>query len=147
MPKEHKLNQKEYPLHFRFHASKRMLERNIRPSQVENVLRGGKLLRRYPEDNPEESYLMHGKVRKPEAFESSDDCDRLPPEETDNSLLRPVHAVAADIDDFRTTVVITVYIPDEEKWEDDYRWKKSWSTTQNTWREHDDARASVSGRP
>jgi len=146
MPKEHNNSREQHPLHFKFHASRRMLERNIPPRQVENVLRHGRLLRRYPQDDPRESYLMLGKVRKPESFETQDDLNGLPSEDTDDELLRPVHVVATDIDGFGITAVITVYVPDEDRWEDDYRWKKSWSTTQHTWREYHGARASVSGR-
>lgn len=109
--------------------------RDIPPEQVRKVFDKGKVLRRYPEDEPLESYLVYSKVPRLGQSGGANDPEELTVEQGDENLLRPVHVVAADNDEREITIVITVYVPDDDKWEDDYRWKKSWTTVENTWRE------------
>lgn len=78
-----------------------MSEYEVAPSQVKQVLERGEVLRQYPEDQPYESCLMLAFVQG-----------------------RPLHVVAADGENLDATFVITVYEPDPELWEDDFRTKK-----------------------
>ena len=100
-------------IHFTQEARRRMGQRRIYPSDVRAVLSQGRILRHYPEDN--NSYLMLGRVSGTYGRD------------------RPVHVVAADHED--TTVVITTYEPEPALWEDNFRWKKEWTSEKNTWRE------------
>lgn len=83
---------------FRLHAIRRVFERAISDDAVKQVLNTGDVIEEYPDDRPYASYLMLDFIEG-----------------------RPIHVVAADNDDDRETIVITVYEPDADKWEDDYR--------------------------
>lgn len=107
-------------------ALRRMAERAISPDEVEEVLTSGMVLRRYPETDPE-SHLMlawtNGMPRQ-EGFPAGT-----------YPKGRPVHVVASDHADVEATYVITTYEPDPGQWEDAFRWRKSWRSAKNTWRE------------
>jgi hypothetical protein len=83
---------------FRIHAVQRMFEREIGEDDVRVVLRAGERIQDYPNDAPYPSYLMLGRVG-----------------------IRPLHVVAADHDEDRETIVITVYEPDPERWDAELR--------------------------
>lgn len=87
---------------FRRHALERMAERNISRVDVESVVEGGEVIREYADDTPYPSRLMLG---------WRDD--------------RPLHVVAADDDTTNETYIITVYEPDPDVWEEDFRSKKT----------------------
>lgn len=124
-----------------------MIKRDIEPSQVEQVIHHGQTLRVYPQSDEPDKYLRYAKV-----FELPDMPERPLQEREEEQELeleqeeglgiegkpisqRPLHVVASDKLDRQLTVVITVYEPDEDEWTDDYRWRTSWSSTKNTWRE------------
>jgi len=86
---------------FRVHAVQRMFERNISREDVRAVLATGEVIRGYPDDTPYPSYLILGWRGE-----------------------RPLHVVAADNHAARETIIITVYQPDPDQWEPDFRSKK-----------------------
>ena len=88
------------------HASRRMYERALYPSDVNLVLRTGEVIETYPDDLPLPSYLMLGWI------------------EPATGQREPVHVVAADDAETQTTHVITVYRPDLERWEADYKTRR-----------------------
>ena len=75
-----------------------MFEREVSERDVHDVLTSGERIEDYPDDQPYPSYLVLGSVG-----------------------IRPLHVVAADIDENRETIVITVYDPDPELWDADLR--------------------------
>lgn len=87
---------------FRVHAVQRMAEREITIDDVRDVVQNGEVIRDYPDDTPYPSRLILGW------------CGT-----------RPLHVVAADNDDDKQTIIITVYEPDPDLWEPDFRSKKS----------------------
>ena len=89
-------------LTFRSHAIRRMFQRRITPSDIRRVLRTGEIIEDYPNDTPYPSWLLLGW------------CD-----------IRPLHVVAADNEEERETIIITTYEPDPDKWESDFRKRKT----------------------
>lgn len=75
-----------------------MFERRIGRDEVRNVLEQGEVIEAYPEDRPFPSRLVLG---------------------WDES--RPLHVVAARNEEENETVVITVYEPELDKWEPDFK--------------------------
>ena len=88
-------------IEYKGHAITRMLERGITFEEVRAVLEHHDVIRRYPEDTPLPSRLLLGWVEG-----------------------RPVHVVAADDPAEEITYVITVYEPDAERWDDDFRTRR-----------------------
>lgn len=88
------------------HAARRMYERGVYPADVQRVLATGTVIETYPDDLPLPSYLVLGWV------------------DSEREQRAPVHVVAADDDEHATTHVITVYKPDLERWEPDYRTRR-----------------------
>jgi hypothetical protein len=86
----------------RGHALERMFERGINLGDIRNILRSGEIIQRYPEDTPYPSYLMLGHVEG-----------------------RPLHLVAADNDQDKETIVITVYEPDPNLWDSEFKRRKA----------------------
>jgi len=86
---------------FRFHALSRMFERKISENDVLQVLLTGKIIEDYPTDQPYPSCLKLGFIKK-----------------------RPIHVVTATATDEETTVIITVYEPDLERWEPGFEKRK-----------------------
>lgn len=84
------------------HAERRMFERGISRGEVEQALRGGEAIRRYPDDTPFQSRLVLAHVEG-----------------------RALHVVAADAEALDTTFVVTVYEPDPKIWSDDFKTKRS----------------------
>jgi hypothetical protein len=79
---------------FRVHAIQRMFSRGISETDIRDVLENGEIIEENPDDSPYPSRLILGFV------------DR-----------RPLHVAASDDPVQRATVVITVYVPDEDKWD------------------------------
>lgn len=86
---------------FRVHAIQRMAQRQISVSDVRRVVDDGERIEEYPDDKPFPSALVFGRCGS-----------------------RPLHVVVADNFDDNQVIVITVYEPDLEKWEPDFRTRK-----------------------
>jgi hypothetical protein len=87
---------------FRVHALQRMFERSISEEEVQQVIESGEIIKEYVDDKPFPSRLILGWIGK-----------------------RPLHVVAADNLLEGKTYVISVYEPDPQLWEADFRRKKS----------------------
>ncbi|MBN2718863.1 MAG: DUF4258 domain-containing protein [Deltaproteobacteria bacterium] len=85
----------------RMHAAKRMLEREISIDEIESVVETGEVIEEYPKDEPFPSRLLLGWPAR-----------------------RPLHVVAADDDTDNITHVITAYLPNPEKWDDEFKRRK-----------------------
>jgi hypothetical protein len=83
------------------HALERMMERDIRRTDALDVLLSGHLIEDYPEDQPFPSALFSGWTQT-----------------------RPIHAVAAFDAANERAFVITVYEPDLEHFEPDFRTRR-----------------------
>ena len=83
------------------HAIDRMIERRISDEVIHHVLRAGETIENYPDDRPYPSRLVLGFFNE-----------------------RPVHIVVADNNEDGETIVITVYEPDPELWENNFRRRK-----------------------
>ena len=88
-------------LDIRQHAAQRMLERNISVDDVLVVLNSGSTIEDYPDDAPFPSKLTLGSVAQ-----------------------RPVHVVWATASTGRF-VIITVYEPDPEEWDNTFRRRRT----------------------
>ena len=86
---------------FRIHAIQRMFQRHINKDDVRYILENGETIETYPKDTPYPSRLVLG-------WRES----------------RPLHVVVADNAENQETIVITVYEPDPEEWERDFRRRK-----------------------
>ncbi len=86
---------------FRIHAIQRMFERGIDETDVRAVLTTGEMIEDYPTDTPYPSRLLLGWRG-----------------------IRPLHVVAAYNAADDETIVITVYEPDPNQWEDGFRRRK-----------------------
>lgn len=86
---------------FRVHAIQRMFERHFSEEEVRQGLASAEVIEEYPDDKPYPSRLVLGRVGS-----------------------RPIHLVVADNDDDQETIVITVYDPDPEQWEADFKRRK-----------------------
>lgn len=87
---------------FRVHAIQRMFQRGINADDVRHVLTNGEVIEDYPHDTPYPSYLVL-------AWSGS----------------RPIHVLAADNAASQETIVITVYEPEADHWESDFRRRKT----------------------
>ena len=87
---------------FRVHALRRMFERRLGVEDVEAVIESGETIEDYPNDRPYPSRLVLG-------WRGA----------------RPVHVVVAHNLSENEFIVITVYEPDPELWEADFRRRKT----------------------
>ncbi|MGA9057665.1 MAG: DUF4258 domain-containing protein [Terriglobia bacterium] len=87
---------------FRVHALQRMFERQLGIEDVEAVVESGETIEDYPNDRPYPSRLVLG-------WRGA----------------RPVHVVVAHNLSENELIVITVYEPDPELWEADFRRRKT----------------------
>ena len=85
---------------YRLHAIERMFQRNISEQQVRDVIDKGEVLESYSDDKPYPSWLVLGYSQK--------------------IALHVVYAV----DEEDNIIVITVYRPSLEKWQNDLRTRK-----------------------
>ena len=83
------------------HAVERMALRGIREEDVEYVLLMGETIESYPDDTPYPSELLLGW--------------------RDN---RPLHIVVATDTASQRKIVITVYVPDPNRWDADFKRRK-----------------------
>ena len=88
-------------INFRVHAVQRMFERNISAKRVSQALQFGETIEDYSAEMPEPSRLILGFQGK-----------------------RPFHVVACENPETNEITVITVYIPDPDKWNKDFRRRK-----------------------
>jgi hypothetical protein len=86
---------------YRAHAVQRMFEREISASKVRKALEAGDVIEDYSSEMPEPSRLLIGFQGK-----------------------RPFHVVTAEWPEANEIAVITVYLPDVNKWKKDYRSRK-----------------------
>ena len=89
-----------YTIKYRVHALKRMFERTISDDEVVTVLESGETINEYPDDTPYPSKLMNGTV-----------SDRV------------LHVLIAENIPENEIVVITVYEPDPNLWDSEFRRK------------------------
>ncbi len=87
---------------FRVHAFRRMFERQITVDDVRAVVESGQTIEDYPDDKPYPSRLVLGWTSA-----------------------RPVHVVVAHDLSENEDIVITVYEPDPELWEDGFRRRRT----------------------
>jgi hypothetical protein len=71
--------------------------RNVSEAAVTSVIRHGKVIETYEQDFPYPSYLVLGFV------------DEI-----------PLHIVVADLESELSSIIITVYIPDEQTWDNGF---------------------------
>ncbi|GAC1402757.1 MAG: hypothetical protein NVSMB49_19300 [Ktedonobacteraceae bacterium] len=90
-----------YQIIYQRHAVERMAQRGIHEEDVEHVLLTGETIEIYPVDTPHPSELLLG-------WRDA----------------RPLHVVATDTASQRK-IVITVYVPASNKWESDFKRRKS----------------------
>jgi len=86
---------------FRVHAVQRMFERNVSAKKVSQALQSGETIEDYSAEMPDPSRLILG-------FQGR----------------RPFHIVTSENAETNETTIITVYIPDPDKWNKDFRSRK-----------------------
>ena len=86
---------------YRVHAVQRMFERKISGKNVRRALEAGEVIEDYSDEMPEPSRLILGYQGK-----------------------RPFHVVTSENAGTNETTVITVYVPDADKWKKDFRSRK-----------------------
>ena len=89
-------------IQFRVHAVQRMFERSVSVKKVTQSLRTGETIEDYSSETPEPSRLILGFQGK-----------------------RPFHVVASENPASGETTIITVYLPDPDRWTKDSRNRKS----------------------
>ncbi len=87
---------------FRVHAIQRMFERGISPKKVYQALENGETIEDYSSEMPEPSRLILGFQGK-----------------------RPFHVVTSGNQETNEITIITVYIPDPNKWNKDFKSRRS----------------------
>ena len=83
---------------FRVHAVQRMFERNISAKKVSQALQSGEIIEDYSTEMPEPGRLILGFQGK-----------------------RPFHVVASENQEDHRVTIITVYVPDPQKWTKDFK--------------------------
>jgi hypothetical protein len=86
---------------FRVHAVQRMFERDVSLKKVQQALETGETIEDYSSEMPEPSRLILGFQGK-----------------------RPFHVVTSENLETNETTIITVYIPDPNKWKKDSRTRR-----------------------
>jgi hypothetical protein len=89
-------------VYFTGHAIRRMFERTISRTEVMQAVRFGEVVVKYADDEPFPSFLMLGQV---------DD--------------RHFHVVVAIEEESKTCYIVTVYVPDPEQWEADFKTRRA----------------------
>jgi Domain of unknown function (DUF4258) len=90
-----------YQIIYQRHAVERMAQRGIREEDIEHVLLTGEIIEVYSHDTPYPSELLLG-------WRDT----------------RPLHIVVATDTASQRKIVITVYVPDPNKWEADFKRRK-----------------------
>ena len=83
---------------FRVHAVQRMFERHVSVKNTLSAIKAGDVIEDYSSETPEPSRLILGFQGK-----------------------RPFHVVTSENPETNETTVITVYVPDPNKWKKDAR--------------------------
>jgi hypothetical protein len=83
---------------FRVHAVQRMFERRVSVEKVSGALQSGETIEDYSGEMPEPSRLILGFQGK-----------------------RPFHLVASENPETNQITIITVYVPDPDKWDKDFK--------------------------
>ena len=91
-----------YKIFYSNHAVKQMFQRKITTHEVEYALENGEIIQKYPEDKPYPSELLL-------AFHKQ----------------RPLHVVCSYNKEEKITIIITVYEPTTELWEDNFKTRKN----------------------
>lgn len=78
-----------------------MFERKIQPKEVQEALEKGKVIEDYPEDTPFPSCLLLGWIRG-----------------------QPLHLMVALDEASKTCYIVTVYHPESELWDSDFRTRR-----------------------
>lgn len=86
---------------FRIHAVRRMFQRGIDEKEIRNILEKGETIEEYPDDTPFPSRLVLGW-----------------------SARRPLHVVAADNQKYGERIVVTVYEPSPDQWDNEFKRRK-----------------------
>lgn len=86
---------------YRLHALSRMAQRGFEPSDIKKALVSGTTIEKYPDDVPYPSCLVMAEISG-----------------------RPVHVVAACNDADKEIIIITVYEPDPQIWNDGFTRRK-----------------------
>ena len=86
---------------FTRHAIEQMFARNITTDEVKEVIRRGEKIASYPDDQPYPSHLILFILDQ-----------------------RPLHVVVAVDSNSKTCIIITVYEPSLDLWEDDFKTRK-----------------------
>jgi hypothetical protein len=86
---------------FRVHAVQRMFERRVAIKKVLDAIKTGDIIEDYSSETPEPSRLILGFQGK-----------------------RPFHVVTSENLETNETTVITVYVPDPNKWKKDARTRR-----------------------
>jgi len=87
---------------FRVHAIQRMFQRGVTVDDVRQVLATGETIEKYPDDTPYPSRLVLGRIGS-----------------------RPLHVVFAENKAMREIIVVTVYEPDPDRWDGDFRRRRA----------------------
>jgi hypothetical protein len=87
---------------FRVHAVQRMFERNISAKRVSQALRSGEAIEDYSAEMPDLSRLIL-------SFQGK----------------RPLHVVTSENPETNEITIITVYIPDPDKWNKAFKSRRS----------------------
>ena len=87
---------------FRVHAIQRMFERGISVKKVRQALESGEVFEDYSSEMPDPSRLILGFQGK-----------------------RPFHVVTSENPETNETTIITVYVPDPNRWNKDFQSRKS----------------------
>ena len=87
---------------FRAHAVQRMFERNVSVKSTLRAIKTGETIEDYSSEMPEPSRLILGFQGK-----------------------RPFHVVTSENPETNETTIITVYIPDPNKWNKDFKSRRS----------------------
>ena len=86
---------------FRVHAVQRMFERDVSVKNVLRAIKSGETIEDYSSEMPAPSRLILGFQGK-----------------------RPFHVVTSENPETNDTTIITVYIPEPDKWRKDFRSRK-----------------------
>lgn len=87
---------------FRVHAVQRMFERIVSAKKVSQALQSGETIEDYSAEMPEPSRLILGFLGK-----------------------RPFHVVTSENPETNEITIITVYIPDPDKWNKDFKSRRA----------------------
>jgi hypothetical protein len=87
---------------FRVHAIQRMFERKVSVRNVSQALQSGEIIEDYSAEMPEPGRLILGFQGK-----------------------RPIHVVASENPETNEVIVVTVYIPDPQKWDKNFKGRRS----------------------